>query len=268
MPLILSYQLKTGIAYPPQYFNIFFKKNYFLTFISKLMKSIIVTGASGNMGQAVVNRFASDGYKIYAALGLGENSRIFSGNGHADSIKTQFLNLTDETTSEGYVNNILTEDLNVEAAICLVGAWQPGTLAETSGYELDKLMKINFSTTYNIVRPLMSYFERRGKGQFVFVGARPAINAAEAKNQVAYAFAKSLLLRLAELINDQGKFKDIRASVIIPSLLDTPANRAAFPDAPTNEWVTPTAAADTIAFLLSDTGNNLRETVVKLYNHA
>ncbi|MFN0215243.1 MAG: SDR family NAD(P)-dependent oxidoreductase [Saprospiraceae bacterium] len=232
------------------------------------MKSIIVTGAAGNLGQAVIKRFAKDGHKVYAALGLGENSRLFSESPLAAHIHTQFLNLTDETASEGYVKNIVALDPEVEAAICIVGGWQPGMISETTGYEIDKMIKLNFSTAFNLVRPLMEYFERRGKGQFVFIGARPAINAAEAKSQVAYALSKSMVLRLAEIINDQGKFKDIRASVVIPSLLDTPQNRAAFPDTSAEEWVTPEVASDTIAFLLGDTGENLRETVVKLYNQA
>ncbi len=232
------------------------------------MKSIIVTGASGNMGQAVVKRFAQDGHKVYAVLGLGENSRLFSESTHAEKIDLQFLNLSDETVSEGYVKSIIAKDPSVETAICLVGGWQPGTIAETTGYELDKMMKLNFSTAFNIARPLMEYFERQGRGQFIFVGARPAINPAEAKNQVAYALSKSLVFRLAEIINDQGKFKNIRAAVVIPSVLDTPQNRAAMPDADKSDWVTPEAAADTIAFLLSDTGSKMRETVIKLYNQA
>lgn len=232
------------------------------------MKSIIVTGAAGNLGQAVVKRFAQDGHKVYAALGLGENSRLFSESPLAAHIHTQFLNLTDETVSEGYVKKIVALDPAVETAVCIVGGWQPGSISETTGYELDKMIKLNFSTAFNIVRPLLEYFERRGSGQFVFIGARPAINPAEAKTQVAYALAKSMVIRLAEIINDQGKFKDIRASVVIPSLLDTPQNRTAFPDTSSEEWVTPEVAADTIAFLLGNTGENLREAVVKLYNQA
>ncbi len=232
------------------------------------MKSIIVTGAAGNMGKAVVRRFAQDGHKIYAALGLGENSQQFSTGAESANIDTQFLNLTDETVSEGYVKGIIAKDPAVEAAVCIVGGWQPGKLSETTGYELDKMIKLNFNTAFNIVRPLMEFFEREGRGQFIFIGARPAINPAEGKNAVAYALSKSLLFRLAEIINDQGKFKNIRASVIIPSLLDTPQNRAAMPDAPAGEWVTPEAAAETISFLLGETGDNLRETVIKLYNQA
>lgn len=220
------------------------------------------------MGRAVVNRFLADGHTVYAALGLGENSQQFADGNHNGQLHTQFLNLTDETVSEGFVKDIAARDSALDAAVCIVGGWQPGTLAETTAHELDKMIKLNFSTAFNIVRPLMEIFERQGGGHFIFIGARPAINPAEAKNQVAYALSKSLLFRLAELINDQGKFKNIGASVVVPSLLDTPQNRAAIPNADTGEWVTPESAADTIAFLLSDTGNQMRETVVKLYHNA
>lgn len=232
------------------------------------MKSIIVTGAAGNMGRAVVRRFIRDGYTVYAALGLGENSQAFHEHVNSDKVHTQFLNLTDETVTEGYVKSIIAQDPDVDTAVCIVGGWQPGAMAETTAYELDKMIKLNFHTAFNIARPLLEHFERQGSGQFVFIGARPALNPAEAKNQVAYALSKSLLFRLAEIINDQGKFKNIRASVVVPSTLDTPQNRAAMPDADFSEWITPEAAADTIAFLLGDTGNTMRETVIKLYNKA
>lgn len=232
------------------------------------MKSIIVTGAGGNMGRAVVKRFLADGHTVHAVLGLGEDARHNAETIENGMLHTQFLNLTDETVSEGFVKDTISRDPNIDTAICIVGGWQPGSIGETTAYELDKMIKLNFSTAFNIVRPLLDYFERKGRGQFVFIGARPAINPAEGKSQVAYALAKSLLFRLAEIINDQGKFKNIRASVVVPSLLDTPQNRAALPNADTGEWVTPEAAADTIAFLLGDTGNNMRETVIKLYHKA
>lgn len=232
------------------------------------MKSILVTGASGNLGQAVVHRFLAEGHKVYAALGLGEDSRVFAHSSEGARVETQFLNLTDETVSDGFVKSLISKDPAVDTAICLVGGWQPGGLSETTGYELDKMIKLNFITAYNVARPMMEFFERQGRGQFVFVGARPAINPAEGKNAVAYALSKALLFHLAEIINDQGKFKNIRASVIVPSTLDTPQNRAAMPDADRSDWVTPESAAETISFLLSETGSNMRETVLKIYNKA
>lgn len=232
------------------------------------MKSIIITGAAGNLGKAVVKRMADGNYHIHAALGLGENSKVFGETISDEHITTQFVNLVDETVAEGYVKNTLIKDPAVSAAVLLVGGWQPGTISETTAYEIDKMMKLNFQTAFNVVKPLVEYFERNGGGQFVFVGARPGLNPSEARNQFAYALSKSLVFRLAEIINDEGKFKNIRAHVVVPSILDTPANREAMPQADTSTWVKTEDVADTIAFLLSDTGQSLRETVVKLYKSA
>ncbi len=230
------------------------------------MKSIIVTGASGNLGRAVVKRFLADGHTVHAALGLGENTPAFTG-ASSGQLHTQAPNLTDEAASERFVKDIIAKDQHVDTAVCIVGGWQPGSIAETTAQDIDKMIKLNFSTAFNIVRPLLEFFERQGRGQFVFIGSRPSINPAEGKNQVAYALSKSLVFRLAEIINDQGKTKNIRAGVVVPAVLDTPQNRAAMPDADTSNWVTPEAAADTIALFLHDT-NPMRETVVKLYDQA
>ncbi len=232
------------------------------------MKSIIITGAAGNVGKVVVSRLASDEHRIHAALGLGENSRIFDETVNKRNIETQFVNLADETVAEGFVNATIIKDPAIDTAILLVGGWQPGSIAETTAYELDQMMKLNFHTAFNVVRPLMGFFERQGGGHFIFVGARPGINPAEAKNQIAYALSKSLVFRLAEIINEQGKFKNIRASIVVPSILDTPVNREALPSADNSEWVSIDSVADSISYLLDESSKNLRETVIKLYNHA
>lgn len=230
------------------------------------MKSIIVTGAAGNLGRAVVKQLTGEGHRIHAVLGLGENSAVFQQENQEAHIDMEFVNLVDETVSEGYVKNLVLKNPDIEAAVLLVGGWQAGSIAETTGYELDKMFKLNFATAYNVVRPLMEHFYRKDKGHFIFVSARPGINPAEAKSQIAYSFSKSLLLRLAEVINDEGKSNNVRASVVIPSQLDTPQNRKAMPHSNPHDWVKTETVADTIAFLLNDSNKGLRETVLKVYN--
>ncbi len=232
------------------------------------MKSILITGAAGNMGRAVVHRFLADGHSVYAALGPGHDARQFDAAGGSGQLHAELVNLTDAAASENFVNTIIARGQSIDAAVCMVGGWQSGSLAETTVQDLDKMFKLNFATAFNIARPLLGIFEKQGHGQFVFIGARPAINPAEGKNQAAYALSKSLVFHLAEMINEHGQGKHISAGVLVPSILDTPQNRAAMPDADAANWVTPEAAADAIAFLLSETGEKLREPVLKLYNNA
>ena len=88
------------------------------------------------------------------------------------------------------------------------------------------------------------------------------------KGMVAYGLAKSLIFRLAELMNDEAKGHNVVISVIVPSTIDTPQNRSSMPDADFNKWVKAEAIADTIYFYCTPQGSILREPVIKVYNNA
>ena len=85
---------------------------------------------------------------------------------------------------------------------------------------------------------------------------------------VAYSLAKSLIFRLAELMNDEAKGKNIVTSVVVPSTIDTPQNRKAMPDADFSNWVKPEAIADAIYFYCTDEAAVLREPLIKVYNNS
>jgi NAD(P)-dependent dehydrogenase (short-subunit alcohol dehydrogenase family) len=231
------------------------------------MKSILITGAGGNLGRAVIDEFSGD-HKIYAALGLGEDVRFFESHPNKANIETEFINLTDETACEAYVKKVMGMADQLQTAILLVGGWQKGQIEETRLAELDKMIKLNFATAFNVVRPLFEYYKRSGVGRFVFIGARPAVNPIEAKDQFAYALSKSLVIKMAEVINQSNKDGNIQAHVLVPSTLDTPQNRTAMPNADPSKWVNPKHIAQSIRFLLGEAGHNLHETVLKIYNQA
>jgi NAD(P)-dependent dehydrogenase (short-subunit alcohol dehydrogenase family) len=80
--------------------------------------------------------------------------------------------------------------------------------------------------------------------------------------------SKSLLFKLAEFLNEEGKNKNVVTSVIVPSTIDTPANRESMPDADPNNWVKAEEIADVLEFICSDKGNVLRESVYKVYGNS
>jgi NAD(P)-dependent dehydrogenase (short-subunit alcohol dehydrogenase family) len=127
---------------------------------------------------------------------------------------------------------------------------------------------LNFKTAYFIARPLMQHFEKVGGGQFILIGARPALKAEAGKDYVAYALSKSLVFALSELINASGSGKKISSTVIVPSTIDTEANRKSMPDANFSKWVKAESIAETIEFVLSDAGQSMRDTVIKMYHEA
>lgn len=226
--------------------------------------TIIVTGAAGNLGTAVVQRLQQDHEHLSLTVGPhADRDRIPAGNWSAEEV-----DLMDESAAAEYVERVGKEFDRIEAAVLLVGGFAPGGLADTDGKAIEKMYRLNFETVYFLARPLLAKFKEQGGGRFVFISSRPALNPGDGKNLVAYALSKGMVYHLAELINAEGKDDNIVASVIAPSTLDTPVNRDAMPDADFDQWVPPARIADTIAFLLSPAGLMLREPVVKIYNQA
>ena len=224
-----------------------------------MKKSVLITGASGNLGTAVLKKFTIENYHIYAT-GL-EDEEL-----HGINIKA--VDLTNEEETQQYVQTITADQPDLRAAILLVGGFAMGNIAKTDGAALQKMYKLNFETAYFMVRALLPFFEEKGGGQFVLIGTRPAFEAEAAKDLVAYGLSKSLVMYLSEIINAHGEDKGITSSVIVPSIIDTPENRKAMSNADFSKWVQAEDIADAIHFLLTDAGKNLRETVLKMYNEA
>ena len=150
----------------------------------------------------------------------------------------------------------------------LVGGFAAGGIATTTGADMHKMLSLNFDTAYFMARPLLAHMQQQEQGRLVFVGARPALQPAQGKDLLAYALSKSLLFKLADCINEETEGKNITASVIVPSTIDTAINRQSMPGANAADWVTPEALANTMEFIVSEKGNALRETVLKVYNNS
>jgi NAD(P)-dependent dehydrogenase (short-subunit alcohol dehydrogenase family) len=231
--------------------------------MTKQMNTILVTGASGNLGKDVVEHLHQQGYTVLATFSSDRDIALFD---HLPNVRPYLVNVLDEASVTAFVAQLTGVELR--AAVLLVGGFAAGTLQKTDDKLLQKMIDLNFMSAFNMVKPLMTHFATQGGGQFVLIGSRPTLNAAEGKNVVAYALSKALVFELAKLINAEGKPNHITATVVVPSTIDTPANRAAMPDADYSHWVPTEKLADLLAFLVSDTGRMTRETVVKLYNRS
>jgi len=229
------------------------------------MKTVIITGANGNLGTACVQKFLSEGYQVIAVDGANTHLAFAAGN---SNYAFASVNLLDENASTDFINACIKKYGKVDAALLLVGGFAAGNMAATDGAAIQKMFALNFETAYFMSRPLLLHMQQNNSGRIVFVGARPALNPAQGKDLMAYALTKSLLFKLAEFINEENKGKNITATVVVPSTIDTALNRQSMPDADPSNWVTPEAIANCMEFALSDKGSVLRETVLKVYNNA
>jgi NAD(P)-dependent dehydrogenase (short-subunit alcohol dehydrogenase family) len=229
------------------------------------MKSIIVTGAAGNMGQAVVKKFLAEGYNVVGTI-IPNDPVPFD----VDDKKLEkvIVDLMDEDDSAKFVQNVIAKYGTVDAAVLTVGGFAMGKIADTKTADVYKQYKLNFETAYNVARPCFVQMIQQSSGRIFIIGSKPGLNAKDGKGMVAYGLGKSLIFRLAELMNDEAKGHNVVTSVVVPSTIDTAQNRKAMPDAKFENWVKAEAIADAIWFYCTEEGSVIREPLIKVYNNA
>ena len=229
------------------------------------MKTVLITGASGNLGKACVEKFVADGYNVIATVTPGRTLG-FEGKG---KVETYDADLSDEKGVEAVISEMIAKYKNIDAALLLVGGYASGGIAETDGTTLKKMFSLNFDTAYFVARPLFQHMiKQEAGGRIIFVGARPALRPKDANKSLAYALSKSLIFKLAESLNAAGSDKNVTTSVVVPSTIDTPINRQSMPNADFNAWVKAEDIAAAMVQLCSSDTSAWRETVIKIYNRS
>jgi NAD(P)-dependent dehydrogenase (short-subunit alcohol dehydrogenase family) len=230
-----------------------------------MQKTIVITGANGNLGAATVKEFLDKGYKVIAVDQSGTHLGFAAGH---DNFELRSVDAGNEQAVGTFVEEIIELYGRIDGALLLVGGFAMGDITATDGGSLRKMYALNFETAWFFARPLFRHMLGNGYGRIVLMGARTALIPEQGKNAVAYALTKSLLFSLAQLLNATAKGKNVVASVVAPSTIDTPINRQSMPDADPSAWVKPEAIATLMEFICSEEASALREPVYKIYNNA
>ena len=229
------------------------------------MKTVIITGANGNLGVATVKKFLEENYKVVAIDGKNDHLSFALSN---TNFEFNSVDLSNEDATEKFIQHAIAKHTKIDAALMLVGGFAMVKVTDTKSEDLQKQYSLNFETAYFVSRPLLKHMQDNGYGRFVFIGARPALNPAQGKNLIAYALAKSLLFKLSDFINEENKGTNVVASVVVPSTIDTEINRKSMPGANFADWVKPEQIADVLEFICSEKGSVVREPIYKVYNNA
>lgn len=228
-------------------------------------KTAIVTGASGNLGQAVVKKFITEGYRVTGTVI--PNDTVLMDFPPA-SFEKVVVDLMSEEDSARLINSIVEKSKRLDVAVLTVGGFAMGKIADTSTADIMQQYQLNFETAYNVARPAFVQMMKQNYGRIFIIGSRPGLAAWHGNGMVAYGLAKSLVVRLAELMNIEAKGHNVVASVVVPSTIDTPQNRKAMPDANFSNWVKPEDIANVIHYHCTEEAAALRETVIKVYGNA
>ena len=223
-------------------------------------KTVIVTGAAGNLGSAVAKRFAEEGASV-ALFGHRLEKVEAVANELAGNHAAFGVDLTDREASKKAVAEV-TEKLGPPAIVCAIaGGFDMGTpVHEVPAEDWQKMMDLNLGTLLSVLAAVTPGMIERGAGKIVTIGANGAKTGG--KTMGPYAASKSAVMRVTESASAELKSHGINVNSVLPSIIDTPENRDAMPKAEPAKWVTPESLAGVIAFLCSDDAKDIHGALV------
>ena len=229
-----------------------------------MARGVLVAGGTGALGAAVLRELLDSGYGVTATwLVDRERERVEADFGGEERLSLVEADLMEPSGAERAVE--ATEDLG--AVVNLVGGFASGPrVHETEPDEFERLLRLNVRPGFLLARAAMPRLIEAGGGAFVGVSARPALR--PFRGATAYATAKAAVLAFVQALDADYGGDGIRCNAILPSVIDTPANRAAEPDADFSKWVQPADIAKVIRFLVSDDSAPTSGAAVPVYGRA
>jgi NAD(P)-dependent dehydrogenase (short-subunit alcohol dehydrogenase family) len=219
---------------------------------------VLITGATGEFGPYVARAFAQTGARLsLTARKLPEAETLAADlKLDADHALPFAVDLTQADSVAGWVGAISAKWGRADVLVNLAGGYRPGKLVhELADADLDFMLNINFRSTLMACRAVLPLMLAQQSGKIINVGAKAGQQAG--RKSTAYAVAKAGVLRLTEALSAEVREQNINVNAVIPSTIDTPANRAAQPTADYAKWVKPEDLAAVIVFLASDAARAL-----------
>jgi NAD(P)-dependent dehydrogenase (short-subunit alcohol dehydrogenase family) len=218
-------------------------------------RRIIVLGARGGLGRAVVERLRTDGASVIAA-----DSRPPTDAERHEGVDHATVDALDEAS----VATALAVPPPPTAVVNLIGGYTPPqSLSALDIATLRRQLELNLVTAAIVTKHAMPLLAARGGGVIVHVSSRVAAQTGE--NGFAYSVSKLGVVRLVEAAAAEGREHGVRVNCIMPSIIDTPANRAALPHADHDRWPKPSELAAVLAFLVSDDAALISGAAIPVY---
>ena len=221
-------------------------------------RRIIVLGGTGALGRAVVERFRDDGASVLAA-----DARLPGDADREPDVDYVAVDALDESS----VSAAFAAEPAAQAVVNLIGGYTPPQpLAALDIAVLRRQLELNLVTAAIVTKHAMPLLAAREGGAIVHVSSRVAMEKGE--NGFAYSVSKLGVVRLVEAAAAEGREHGVRVNCIMPSIIDTPANRAALPNAKHHRWPKPSQLAAVLAFLVSDDAILISGAAIPVYGQA
>lgn len=228
-------------------------------------RTAIVTGGTGGLGSAVTRGFLDDGWRVVVPwLQQREADRLEQRSG----LELVQADLFDEASVAEVVARAASDaDHPLAAAVNLVGGFaEGGRVHETPIADFEAQFRLNLRPTYLVSAAVVPHLLERGGGAIVCVSTRAAVR--PFPGAAGYVTSKAAVLAFVDALSAEYRHDGIRANAILPSIIDTPGNRAANPNGTFENWVKPEQIAGVIRFLCSDASSPTSGAHIPVYGKA
>lgn len=217
-------------------------------------KVVVITGAFGQLGRVVAGRAVAEGARVAALDHAAEPP-----SGFEAAFIRGGLDLADEGQAQAVMEAVANELGRIDVLVNIAGGFVWETTADGSAETWARMQRLNLTTCLNASRAALPHLAASPAGRIVNIGAKGALSAAAGMG--AYAASKSGVHRLTEALAEEYKGR-VTVNAVLPSIIDTPQNRADMPDADPAKWVTAEELASVILFLASDAASGVTGALV------
>jgi NAD(P)-dependent dehydrogenase (short-subunit alcohol dehydrogenase family) len=220
--------------------------------------AIVTGGARGSLGRATAVALADRGLTV---LVVDRNEQVL--RDLPDNIRREAGDATDPARAKSLVDRIAAEVGPPDVLVNTIGAFHLGDALSTTPEELRLMVDVNLGAALWLSQAVASHMQRQGSGAIVHVSARPGTE--PAGGMAAYSVSKAALSYLTRILDVELRPHGIRVNAVAPQLIDTAANRAAFPPEALAQAVAPETIANVIAFLVSDAAAPVSGAILPAY---
>ena len=223
-------------------------------------KIAIVTGGTGVIGSALVQKLLDEGARVVVPTRVARTSTD-------PRLTYAKVDLANEESVRPFVANVVAEHGTVHALFNIAGGFKYGPAVEDIPVdEWDSLMDLNLKSAFLCMKHVLPIMKSQHYGRIVSVAARSGL---KGDAMIApYGVSKGGMILLTQTVAEESKAYGVTANTVLPSVVDTPTNRASMPDSEFDAWVAPKDLAEVMLFLASDRARAVTGAAIPVYNRA
>ena len=230
-----------------------------------MRRVVLVTGGSGALGQAITRRFL-DADDTVCVPWIVDSERERLQKSVAGAMRERLLlercDVGDDAAMERLVAGLMEKHRRVDVLVSAVGGFAMGDLVQTDRALWDKMIALNLTTQYVAAHAVLPRMLAAGSGRIVAVASRAVVP--PSGGFIGYTVAKAAVIAFVQALAAETRERGVTVNAVLPSTMDTPANRAAMPDVDPKTWVPVDAVADAIVYLAAETSGHITGTLLAI----